>query len=478
MISVSATLAALRTSFLPGAFLTAVLAAAAPDESPVHHWRTVNVPPALRATHAVDGQELTYGGDIRIGDLLGNGRMAFLVYRAEYHGQKDGGTKPVFLGAFDQAGKEIWHQGEGGYQPARPLAVALHDIDGDGHTEIIHFWKDPRFSAPDYSLGDVAIQIRDGASGKLKKEATPATLPEDFRTQTGKGANFIHQRILICNLRGLPTPRDFVVKAGNRIFAFDENLGLLWSYVVPFNQRPNHTAYIPAIGDIDGDGRDEVSGGRYLVDDDGTALFEDTSGRITPHMDSVAITPWDDGRMRVLASGGGHVLDAKGQPVLSLGEKLVPHGQEARIAKFIEGSDERQMVIRWSGHGPKVMLVDVRGQILQRFDLNRSPNNTGMEVVHWNGPDRAAVLYNGGMLWQPASARSAPLPGLPPLVGPNRMGWYHCIPADLDGDGREEIVVYNPWDDEVHIFGPTAAPNLPARGYVAGPRQYNARLMD
>lgn len=450
----------------------------ATPQLPIYLWRSVPVPAAFRVTHTVAEQTLTYGGDIRLGDLRNTGTADFIVYRAAVTTHKDGGTKPVFLGAFDQEGREIWSRGSGGYQPGRPVAVAIHDIDGDGRTEVIHLWKDPNFTAAENNLGDVSIQIRDGATGALKKDATPATLPAVFRNLSGSGAQWLHQRLLICNLRGLPTPRDFVLKVGDRLFAFDEEIRLLWTYAIPFNRRPEHSAYIPAVGDIDGDGRDEVTGGRYLLDHDGSVMFEDTAGAFTPHMDSVAIIPWDNGRMRVLASGAGHVIDAAGKPVLSLGKTRVPHGQEARVARFIEGRNEPQMVLRWSGHSSKVLTVDVRGNILRELTLNYSPNGTGMEAIYWHGSNRAALLYNGGMLWNPVEGWSWALPGLPPLQGPNRMGWYHCIPADLDGDGREEVVAYNPWDDVVHLYGATPAPSLPAKGFVATARQYNVRLMD
>src|SRR5690606_5922418 len=152
-------------------------------------------------------------------------------------------------------------------------------------------------------------------------------------------------------------------------------------------------------------------------------------------MDSVAITAWDEGQMRVMASGGGHVLDATGRPVLSLGKARVPHGQEARIGRFIEGRNEPQMVIRWNGHNTDTLVADVAGNILRNFKMNSSPNHTGMEIVYWNGRNHAALLYNAGMLWHPIGGWSWILPDLPPLQGLSRAGWYHCIPADLDGDG-------------------------------------------
>ncbi len=444
----------------------------------IRKWKTIHVPAALSTSEIVKGSSLKYGGDIRLGDLDGSGTAGFLVMRSEYSATEDGGMTPVFLGAFDQAGKRLWSVGSGGHQPARPAPFAIYDIDGDGQAEVIHFWKDPSVSAGATEMGDVSIQIRSAATGELEREATPASLPAVFRNQNGSGPNWVHQRILICNLRGLATPRDFIVKVGDRVFAFDETLKLLWNYEISHNKYPNHSAYIPAVGDIDGDGKDEVTGGRYLLDDDGSVLFDDTEGNFTPNMDSVAIAPWDKGNVRVLASGGGHVLDAGGKPVLALGKKVVPHGQEARIALFIPGSAEPQAVIRWNGHKTPALLVDTGGKILNRFALNSTPNETGMETLFWDGKTEAAFLYNGGMLWDPLAGLSRSFPDLPPLQGPFRMGWYHLIPADLDGDGREEAVLYNPWDEVVHIYGSYEAPPFPIKGISPNQRTYNVRLMD
>jgi hypothetical protein len=82
------------------------------------------------------------------------------------------------------------------------------------------------------------------------------------------------------------------------------------------------------------------------------------------------------------------------------------------------------------------------------------------------------------MLWNGNGREFATLPGLGDPFGNPRQGWYHCIPANLCGDEREEVVLYNPWDSVIYIYTPT--PLLPAKyaGYRPGQRQYNVRLMD
>lgn len=435
-------------------------------------WRVIDVPEPFCTISTID-RTIPYAGDVRLGSLSAPGSVDFLVYRsvdASHDDRADTGMKPVFIGAFDIDGNPLWSVGEGGLQPSRPGPVAIHDIDGDGESEVVCFFKREDVDAPPDSLADVELRILDGTTGALKRRSAPSELT----ACAGSGPNWVHQRILLADFRGLGSPRDFVVKLGTVVLAFDEHFDCLWRYESPWSDYGHCPAYIPSVGDIDGDGRDEVNGGYFLLDHDGAVLWERDWA---PHMDSVAITAWDGGRMRAVCSGGGHVIDASGNIILSLGESIVPHGQEVRVARFREGDPEPQMAIRWNGHHTDVILVDTAGEIVSRFNVNESPNNTGMEAIYWEGMDRPALLYSGGMLWDPVTGEGTRLPGLPEPNPVGRMAWYHAIAADVSGDDREELVLYNPWDPRVFIFG-QAGKSIETGRYHPGPRQYNARLMD
>jgi hypothetical protein len=441
-------------------------------------WREISIPEVLLTETVIDGIPHRYSGDIRIGSLQKPGSVDFVTYRSADdapvgfdQSRGDGvGLKPCFIGAFNLEGEPLWEVGAGGTQPSRPGPVAIHDIDGDGHAEIICIFKIEGDAEPD-SLSNVVIQIRDGRTGKIKAQSAPP----DLTDCSGEGPNWVHQRILIANLRGLDTPRDFVIKLGSVVLAFDQNLKMLWRYTCPWSDYGHCAAYIPSVGDIDSDGHDEINGGYFLLDHDGTILWEKDWA---PHMDSVAITEWDDGRTRAICSGHGHVFDEAGNTILSLGEDLVPHGQEVRVARFVEDDPSPQMAIRWNGHNTDIMLVDTRGECINRFSVNESPNNTGMEAVYWNGTDQPALLYNGGMLWDPITGDGIDLQGLPEPDPIGRMGWYHCIPANICGDGREELVLYNPWDPRIFVYTAGNTDDPLVEQYAARPRQYNPRLMD
>lgn len=137
-----------------------------------------------------------------------------------------------------------------------------------------------------------------------------------------------------------------------------------------------------------------------------------------------------------------------------------------------------EMIIRHNGHKPDAMLVKNNGTVVNRYQLNESPNNTGMTEIYWNGHGKPALLFNGGVLWRGNGQLFAELPDLPPPVGNKKMGWYHCIPANACGDDREEIITYNPWDKHIYIFTPAPFKKIMFERYIPGPRQYNVRLMD
>ena len=434
------------------------------------------------------------GGDIRIGDLTGDGRVDFLVYKAL------GGIKPSFLGAFSLEGEKIWAVGDqqfsaedadgGGVlqtiSPDRPGPVAIYDIDQDGEQEVICFLVEPGIKKTSkWNLEGVYLAILDARSGEVKRRAAPAELLRCNAYVDGEEhiANYVHQRLMIANFSGHEKPQDFVVKLGNDVLAFNHRLELLWQYTNKWYRYPGHSAYIPAVGDLDADGRDEVNGGHFGLDHDGRVLWETFLG---DNVDSVLVEEWDgdpgNGK-EAIVSGGGQVLDARGRYLLHLGEQVVPHGQEVRYGYVRTDRPGPQLVIRYNGHHTDTMVVSNAGEVLSRFEVDESPNNTGMEIVHWNGPGQAQLIYSPAALYDGYGEKVVRFPELPPPSGIEtpayrKMGWYHCFAANVCGDEREEVVLYDPYGDAVYIYTPAPLDEAAFGGYEHTPRQYNARLID
>ena len=449
-------------------------------------FRKVAIPKPFLTTH----KGHVFGGDLRIGDLNGDGRCDFLVYRSNHSGPSGpaiGGFKPCFLGAFDMDGSVLWSVGGGGTHPVRPSSVAIYDLNGDGAAEVICFWHQPnnRVQADWQILSDIVVQIRDGKTGEVIRQAAPKEITsrkcQSAQPKLSMGrrtANWVHQRILVANFRGTDRPRDFVIKLGDTHVALDERLNVLWTYTTEWVEYSECPAYIPALGDIDGDGRDELNSGYFLLDHDGKPLWKK---RLGDNMDSVAIKAWDNGRIRAICSGFGHVMDARGNAILSLGKQKAPHGQEVRVADFDSGYAGNEMALRAFGHKPTIHLVSSQsGKIIRTIKLQSSPTNVGMEPVYWNGTGKPALLFNGGWLWDLKTAKGTPLPDLPPPNGGkvHRMGFHHAIPADLVGNAREELVVWDPTARYVYVYSQKDSGQSLKAKYLHGPRQYNPRLMD
>ena len=424
------------------------------------------------------------GGDIRIGDLTGDGQVDFLVYNAL------GGIKPCFLGAFSLAGEPIWSVGDRDFtaldadgserlatiSPDRPGPVAICDIDQDGRQEVLCFLVDPHVKRTSkWNLADVHIAILDGRTGAVKRCAAPEELTRCNAYADGEMhiPNYVHQRLLIANISGRDQPRDFVVKLGSDVLAFNDRLEVLWHYRSKWHCYPAHAAYIPAVGDLDGDGRAEVNGGHFGLDHDGSVLWETFLG---DHADSVLVDQWGTEPAAII-SGGGQVLDRRGQHLLHLGAGVVPHGQEVRCGNLRPELAGRELAIRYNGHHADVMIVAQDGAVLNRFRVDESPNNTGMEIVRWNGPERGDLLYSPAALFNGHGHKVTTFPELPAPTG-GKMGWYHCFPADVCGDEREEVILYDPYSDAVYIYTPAPLDESQFDRYHHGPRQYNARLLD
>ena len=426
----------------------------------------------------------SWGGDIRIGDLTGNGTVDFLVYKSL------GGIHPCFLGAWTLEGEPLWSLGDKHLEirdadtsdnalttlsPDRPGPVAIYDIDADGQAEIICFWIDSDVTqASKWDLSAIRLMILDGATGTIKHSAVCEELRQCDAYVDGELhiPNYVHQRLMIANFSGNSQPQDFVVKVGVNVLAFNHKLELLWQYTDRWFRYPKHSAYIPAVGDFNGDGLDEVNGGNFGLAADGTVLWDKYLGE---NIDSVLVEKWD-GEMRAILSGGGQVVDTAGNPVFSLGFDVVPHGQEVRYGNLLPDLSPN-LVIRYNGHHPDLIVVDNNGQIRSRFRVDESPNNTGLEVIRWHGLGNPELIYSPAALYDGKGNKVVTFPNLPPPTG-GKMGWYHCFPADVCGDAREEVILYDPYSDAVYIYTPH--PFHPDRyeGYQHTTRQYNARLID
>ena len=352
-------------------------------------------------------------------------------------------------------------------------------IDSDGACEVLCLLVDFDVERDSkWNLGQTRLALLDGGTGEIKRESAPEQLTRCSALVDGElqVANYVHQRFVIADLAGRGKARDFVIKVGDTVLAFGPDLDVLWTYTNPWNHYPKHAAYIPTVGDLDGDGRDEVIGGHFGLDGDGGVLWEEYLG---DNMDSVVTARWRNSpdSLQAMLSAGGQVVDERGNRLLELGMDAVPHGQEIRVGCVAADAPSPQLVIRYDGHHPRLMVVDNEGRILSRFEVDESPNNTGLEIVSWADDGETDLIFSPAALYDGSGRKVVTFPDLPPPTG-GKMGWYHCFVADVCGDEREEVILYDPYSDAVYVYTAPPLDEDAFAGYTHTSRQYNARLID
>ena len=361
-------------------------------------------------------------------DLNGDGTPEIVAY---YPSKTDKDAK--CLGVHDWRGKPLWtlepaatDQGK----PASPLWRNVADIDADGHTEVI-------------VTRGVELLVVDGATGQVKRRMLSPVAVTNSKKPPAR-ASLTH--CMVCNLRGLPTPRDLVVKDEYwNLWAVTDDFKPLW-------HRQLNTGHHLVARDVDGDGKDEVMGGYSLLGPDGTTRWTvpgcDPLENLYPgseHVDGVLIDrlgPGPDAPLRVAlaASDMGFILlDVKGR---ILSQQRIGHAQWITAGRFQPELPGRQIAVgtTWGNHGI-FYLFDCDGKLIFTREIQRSQP----WPIYWLGTDRPLFLIRGWAtgFWNADNDRIFRLPGHM-LVPPHA--------CDLNHDGLDELLVLE--ENKIHVYSP------------------------
>jgi len=342
------------------------------------------------------------------------------------------------LTVLDWAGHELWRLGErvdsrhavhGGF------AFNAADIDGDGSTEIL-------------VTRDFEILVLDGATGEIRRRCPT---PLAYKGREDRYPQTVGDSILVCNLRGLETPQDLILK---------DRYCNLWAYtgqLEPLWHRHLNTGHFPRAADINGDGRDEIMGGYSLLDAEGHTLWTVPGGDPyrnrypgPEHLDSVIIDrfgPGDHAPIQIAMAAsdlGFMLLDVNGNV---LAQHFVGHAQSLGAGHFRPDLPGRQfaVVTAWGNFGI-LNLFDCQGRPL----LSREIPDSSVTPVNWLG-DGSALLHGAGVL---ADGNFEPVVELPEGAPVSPVAW------DVNGDGVDEILLRR--GDTVEIYGPEEVPARPA----------------
>lgn len=327
--------------------------------------------------------------DASVGDLDGDGQYEIVLHQISRgrDNSRAGVTGQPILQAYKLDGTLLWQidLGRNIREGAHYTQFMVYDLDGDGRAEIVCKTADGTADGTGKVIGDANadhrnergyvlrgpefLSVFEGQTGKAL--ATTPYLPargnvRDWGDEYGNRVD----RFLAC-VAYLDGKRPSVVfcrgyYTRSVLAAWDFRDGKLahrWTFDT-HDGNPEHRAYAGqgshsiSVGDVDGDGRDEIVYGSMCIDDDGRPLWNTRLG----HGDALHLSDMDP--------------DRAGLEVLNIHERPAhPHAVDYRDARTGE--------IVWSKPSPD----PIRG-----IAMDIDPRHRGYEV--WASGDGLRGLWN------------------------------------------------------------------------------------
>ena len=433
-------------------------------------------------------------GDASAADLDGDGKYE-IILKWDPSNAKDnsqsGLTGPVLIDAYTMAGKRLWRIDLG-----RNIRAGAHytqfqafDYDGDGRAELVMKTADGSVDGTGRVIGDAQADWRN-ASGYVLGGPEYLTL---FQGTTGKALDTVTYVVgrhpdtenptgnqiraiwgdnygnrvdrFLAGTAFLDGQRPSVIMARgyytrSTLTAWDVRNGKLvrrWlfdsatlPYAADYSGQGDHSL---AIGDLDGDGRDEIEYGSMAIDDDGRPLWSaKVAGRNLGHGDAQHLGDLDPERPGLERYGvhentGGNggigvsMLDARTGEVLWTQPASSDNGRglSADIDPAYPGDEN------WSSRSS---LTSAKGQVIS----TRKPGSVNF-AIYWDG-DLQRELEDGVSIskWMPATQTTQTLFTAADSASANGTKATPALQADLLGDWREELVLASADSTKLRIF--------------------------
>jgi len=368
------------------------------------------------------------GRNLRFGDLNGDGQIDVLIGQVVHHGPKDAGSELSCLTAMTFDGKMLWQIGQPDLWKdhlTNDVAFQIHDLDGDGHNEVIYCMN-------------MELIVADGATGRVKRKVPTPEMPKNTKPPYNRYPRILGDSLFFCDLRGTGRPADIILKDRYQsLWALNDRLEMLW-------QAQCNTGHYPFAYDVDGDKKDEVAIGYTLFDHDGKVVWT-LDNMLKDHADGVAIVrlgtdPNAEPRWVCTASDEGFILADICGKVLK--HHRFGHVQNPGIADLRPDRPGLEIAsVNFWGNQGIIHLFDAQGNLYHDFE----PFQHGSLClpVNWTGrPPEYVVLSanveDGGMFdgWGRRVVQ------FPADGHPDRC--YAVL--DITGDCRDEVVVWDPYE--------------------------------
>lgn len=433
----------------------------------------LNVPLQIPAGGTTpDGVAYTYSAnDASVGDLDGDGEYE-IILKWDPSNSKDnsqsGYTGNVYLDAYKLNGTRLWRidLGRNIRAGAHYTQFMVYDLDGDGKAEIACKTADATVDGVGAVIGNAAADFRN-SSGYILSGPEFLTV---FNGQTGAAMSTVNydpprgtvsswgdsygnrvDRFLagIAYLDGkrpsLVMARGYYTRAYVAAWNWrDGQLSKVWAFDTGHTGTSNpNSAYRGqgshslTIGDVDGDGRDEITYGAAAIDDNGTGLYSTGLG----HGDALHMSDMDP--------------DRPGQEVYMVHEEPASYGangsefRDAKTGALIfgvsgEGADVGRGVAfdidpRYRGYE----MYSSRGGLWSATGVQintsaPSPKNFGI----WWDADLLREFEDGTTIskWDWLTNRSNTLLSPAGLASNNSTKATPALLGDILGDWREEVI--------------------------------------
>jgi rhamnogalacturonan endolyase len=429
--------------------------------------------------------------DASVGDLDGDGEYEIVLHQASRgrDNAQAGLTSPPVLQAYKLDGTLLWsiHLGQNIREGAHYTQFMVYDLDGDGQAEVVCKTADGTKDGVGKIIGDpqADYRVKEGrAAGKILSGPEYLTV---FDGPTGKAlatTNYVPprgdgadwgddygnrvDRFLAC-VAYLDGERPSVVLCRGYytrtvLAAWDWRPGKLtlrWLFDSDRHGPPDATNpyrgqgdHCLSVGDVDGDGKDEIVFGAMCLDDDGQPLYSTRLG----HGDALHLSDLDP--------------DRPGLEVFNIHERPKhPNGAEfrdARTGKLIWGKPGGTEPAPDVGRGV-VMDIDprhrgyeswaagltgvwnVKGETISR----RKPRSCNFGVW-WDGDlPRELLDRNYIAKWNWETETETVLLTAEDCVANNGTKANPCLCADLLGDWREEVLWRTADHKELRLYTTT-----------------------
>jgi rhamnogalacturonan endolyase len=424
-----------------------------------------------------DDGTYTYSvGDGSIGDVDGDGAYELIVKwdPSNAHDNSHAGyTGPVLLDCYKLDGRRLWriNLGRNIRAGAHYTQFMVYDLDGDGKAEVVMKTADGTVDGRGNVLGDSTADYRNsggyildgaeyltvfsGATGEALYTTDYIPARGDMRTW---GDNYGNRcdRYLAC-VAYLDGRRPSVVMCrgyytrtvlaawdwdGHKLkqrWVFDTE-GTQWK---DYAGQGNHNL---RVGDVDGDGKDEIIYGSMAVDHDGTGLHNARTG----HGDAMHMTAFipDDPGLQVWdchenKRDGSTLRDARSGKILF----QIPSGDDVGRCMAADIDPTNPGVEMWSldSHG----IRNYRGEV-----VNASPKHLSYNMAVWWDGDLLRELLDGNRVskYDWTTGECLPMAVFDGCRSCNGTKSTPVVQCDLLGDWREEVVMRTTDDNALRIY--------------------------